>query len=81
MIRLLFLVIATVCAIELKDVLGKFLSLLGALLCAPIAIMFPGLMHLVTTAKTTSEKIMDIFLIFVSIIVTIFCTVEGISNW
>lgn len=75
LIRLLVCLLATFCAIELSDVLDKFLSLLGALLCAPLAILFPALIHLKVSAKTTRDKLVDIGLVSLATLILVFCTV------
>ena len=80
-LRLLICLVATYCAIELSSVLDKFLSLLGAMLCAPLAILMPALIHLKVSAKTSREKLTDIFLVALSSIVLVFCTVQVISKW
>ena len=71
--RLIVLLAAVYCAIELSSVLDKFLSLLGALLCGPLAIMFPALIHLRTTASNVFEKTIDLLCILASIAVMVFC--------
>lgn len=52
--RMLVCFAATFCAIVLEKKLDKFLSVLGALLCAPLAILYPALLHLKEVAKTNS---------------------------
>jgi len=66
--------LATYLAIELSDKLDKFLAILGALLCAPLAILYPSLMHLKTLARTRGEKLEDIFFIALSLMVLVFST-------
>ena len=68
-------------AIELKDQLDKFLSLLGALLCAPLAISFPCLLHYVVVAKTKTAKTIDLVLLVFSLIILFFSTYQCISGW
>ena len=51
--RLLVFFLATFIAVELSSILERFLSLLGALLCAPLAIAMPALIHLKVSAETT----------------------------
>jgi hypothetical protein len=72
---------ACYCAIELSKVLDKFLSLLGASLCGPLAIMMPGIIHLRTTATTNCEKFLDIGCIVLSAAVMVFCTYQVLSSW
>lgn len=50
--RLLICVSAAYLGIELHDKLDKFIGLLGALFCAPLALMTPTLCHLKVLAKT-----------------------------
>ena len=79
--RLLICVAATYCAVELEKKLDVFLSILGALLCAPIALTFPTLLHLKQVAVTTKEKVIDIFLIILSIAVLVLSTYQSIQGW
>ena len=72
--RLCVLIFATYIAIELQKKLDLFLSILGAVLCAPIAITLPALLHLKVLAKTPREKFIDIFLIILSIFCLILST-------
>ena len=69
---------ATYCAIALQKKLDKFLSVLGALLCAPLAILFPALLHLKSVAKTNDEKWIDIALIVISLVVLVFSTEQSL---
>jgi proton-coupled amino acid transporter len=76
------LVFGTVClTVTLGDKLDKFLSIVGALTCTPIAFTFPALFHLKSVASTPFEKFTDILLIGFSMIVLVYCTYEGIVNW
>ena len=62
-------------AILISDKIDKFLGLVGALLCAPLAMTIPAMVHLRLLAKSGSEKIVDIALIIGSIGVLAFSTV------
>ena len=76
------LVFFTCClTIMLGDKLDKFLSILGALTCTPIAFTFPALFHLKAVAETTVQKVTDILLIVVSLGILVYCTWKGLSNW
>ena len=77
--RALVCLTATYCAIALEKKLDKFLSVLGALLCAPLAILFPALLHLKSVAKTNEEKWVDIILIAIAVIVLIFSTEQSLE--
>ena len=65
----------------IADKIDKFLGLIGALLCAPLAMTIPALVHLRLLAKTGSEKVGDIALIIGSIGVLSFCTLQSIQAW
>ena len=76
------LVFGTVClTIMLGDKLDKFLSILGALTCTPIAFTFPALFHLKACAETTAQKVSDILLIAFSLVILVYCTVQSVINW
>ena len=79
--RFLVCFAATYLALELHDKLDKFLSVLGALLCAPLAIMFPAILHMKQVAKTTKEKVIDLSLIIIAVIVMTFSTMQVASSW
>ena len=72
---------AIYCAIELKNQLDAFLSLLGALLCAPLAISFPCLLHYVVGAETRTAKTIDLVLFVFSLLVLVFSTYQCVSSW
>ena len=73
-LRLLITISATYFAIELSKKLDKFLGLLGALLCAPLAILMPILFHLKVVAKTKKEKMIDIGIFTIGIACLIMST-------
>ena len=76
------LVFITCCmTILLGDKLDKFLSILGAVSCTPIAFTFPALFHLKAVAKTPLEKGSDILLIVFSLVILVYCTLQGVLNW
>ena len=52
--RLLVCIFIAYFAVELASKIDKFLSLVGALLCAPLALTMPSLIHLNTLARTNS---------------------------
>lgn len=72
--RFIVALLAIFFAIELSKSLDQFLSVLGALLCAPLAILYPSLLHLVALAKTRNEKLKDIFLVILAVTVMVFST-------
>ena len=76
------LVFFTVClTIMLGDKLDKFLSILGALTCTPIAFTFPAMFHLKAVAETPLQKISDVLLILFSLVILVYCTSQGVLNW
>jgi proton-coupled amino acid transporter len=76
------LVFGTVClTIMLGDKLDKFLSILGALTCTPIAFTFPAMFHLKAVANTTVQKVSDVLLIIFSLVILVFCSVQGVLQW
>jgi proton-coupled amino acid transporter len=79
--RFLVCLSAIYLAVELREKMDKFLSLLGALLCAPLAVLYPALLHLVGIAKTKREKMGDIVLLVIALTVMTFSTVQSVSTW
>ena len=65
----------------LANKIDKFLGLMGAVLCAPLALMIPALVHLKLSAKTNSSKSADIFLVIISLLVLFFSTGQSLANW
>ena len=60
---------------------NKFLSILGALSCTPIAFTYPALFHYYCVAETKMEKYTDIAVIAISLLVLVYCTSLGFINW
>ena len=56
-------------ALELAGKLDLVLALIGALFCAPLALIMPTLCHLVKVAKTSQEKLQDLAIIVLSVAV------------
>jgi len=67
--------------IMLGDKLDKFMSIVGALTCTPIAFTFPAMFHLKACAETTCEKIIDVALIIFSAVVIVYCTTQSVINF
>ena len=65
-------------AVELASKIDKFLGLMGALLCAPLALFMPALVHLRLIAKRRREIFFDIAMLILSIGVLVFSTVQSI---
>ena len=60
--------------------LAKFLGVLGALLCGPLALTVPAALHLKTLAVTPRAKLIDIALLILSAFVLVFCTLKSIID-
>jgi len=67
--------------IELSKVLDKFLGLMGALFCAPLALMTPTLCHLKVLAKGKQQKLQDIGIIVISTLAVVLCVATTVSEW
>ena len=72
--RFIVCALATYFAVAIGKALDKVLGIIGALLCAPLAITLPSLLHLHAVAKTNREKIIDIILVVISIGILIMST-------
>ena len=79
--RLLVVVTLIIFAVFLADKLDKFLGLIGSLACAPLALTFPALIHLMHMAKTRMDKTLDVILLVISICIFFFCSVQSLMNW
>lgn len=79
--RFLVCFAATYTALELGERLHKFLSVLGALLCAPLAILLPALLHMKQVASTTRERLIDLAFVIIAVIVMAFSTGQVVSSW
>lgn len=79
--RALICIIAVTSAILLEGNLEQFLGILGALLCAPLALTIPTCLHLKILATTRYEKIVDWSLLVLSIGVLVLGTSQSIRNW
>ncbi len=66
---------AAVLAVVFSSKLDKFLSLLGALLCAPLAFTIPTLCHYKLIATTRRQKIEDMIIVCISFVILVFCTI------
>ena len=53
----------------------KFLSILGALSCTPVAFIFPASFHLKVCAKTFIDKLIDITILVFAVCVMVYCTI------
>jgi dipeptide/tripeptide permease len=79
--RFLIVLSAAYLGIELSHVLDKFVGLIGALFCTPLGMILPTLCHLKLIAKTKREKIDDICILVVSMLIMIMCIDQTLSTW
>ena len=79
--RTILVVLTVVISVTVADKLDKFLGLVGALLCAPLSLTIPSLVHLILLAETPKAKCIDITLIIGSAAVLAFTTMQTIMAW
>ena len=79
--RTLVVVITVIISLTIADKIDKFLGLVGALLCAPLAMTIPALVHLILVSKSKKAQFIDIMLIAGSIAVLAFSTIQSITTW
>ena len=73
--------ISCVVSIFVWDNLDKFLSVVGALTCTPIAFTLPTWFHLKVSAKTDFERRSDKVLIGLSLVIMVWCTFYAFYTW
>jgi len=78
--RFILCVLGACIAVLVAEKLDKFLGLMGAVLCAPVAFMIPAWVHLSTTTDSC-ERVIDMLLILMSVAVAIFCATQCIITW
>ena len=79
--RTLVITFGVFCAVILADKIDKFLSLVGALFCAPLALTLPAMLHIKVVAKNRSQIFWDMVIIIVSFGALGFCTQQCLANW
>jgi len=79
--RLMLTLFITLFTIVLGQKIDKFLAILGALSCTPVAFLCPALFHLKLAARTNTEKNVDIFIICIALGIVVYCTFEGLVTW
>jgi len=79
--RTLMVAFVTILTVALKQKLDKFLAILGALACTPVAFVFPSLFHFKACAETPMQKAIDLIILAFSLSVMVFCTGLGILGW
>ena len=71
--RVLVCLSAAYLGIEMREQLDILIGVLGALFCAPLAMIIPTLCHLILISKEPKEKLVDIAIIAFSGIIMVFC--------
>lgn len=79
--RTIIVFVSCVIAIAVWENLDKFLSLVGALTCTPIAFTLPAMFHYRASAKTKLAKNIDLISIVLSLAIMVFCTYSTIATW
>ncbi len=79
--RTVMVIFTVILAILMADQLDKFLAILGALGCTPVAFTLPVLFHYHICAETKREKVLDIVVIVLSLVILVFCTGFGVYSW
>lgn len=80
--RLLVTSSAIFMAIVLASKIDKFLGLVGSLLCAPLAMTFPVLLHMkVIKTETKGAWAFNMLILVLSILIFVFCTAQSLLAW
>lgn len=79
--RSFILLLGIICAIYLKDSLDKMLALSGTVLGTNVVMSIPVICHLRLMARTTTEKVIDFVILFISLTIMILCTYYIILQW
>lgn len=79
--RFLLVTFTVAVTMAVGENIGKFLGILGAVTCTPIAFTFPAMFHLKVIAKTKAQRWIDITIIVFSLVVMVFCGAMGIYHW
>ena len=74
LIRFIIVASAAYISVALIAKVEKFLGLMGALFCSPLALTIPALVHMKLEAKTKSENFVNVILIIISIVILFFST-------
>ena len=75
MTRTILVFISIIFTLLLKQKIGKFLGILGAVACTPIAFTLPALFHYVAVADTQAQKVKDILIVVISAAIGVYCTI------
>ncbi|MCJ1270005.1 neutral amino acid transporter [Lobaria immixta] len=61
--------------------LDKFVALSGNFLCVPLVYIYPALLHLKAVAQSRTQKVADIVLCVVGIVVMVYTTTLTVQSW
>jgi amino acid permease len=81
MTRTIIVFISCVVSIAVWDNLDKFLAVVGALTCTPIAFTLPMVFYMKACNPKRNERILLWFLIVLSLIIMFFCTGYTFYTW
>jgi amino acid permease len=76
MSRFTVLVSSVIVAVMVADKLDKFLGFIGAVVCPPLALFMPALLHYTVVSESRIGKTCDIILILLSIATLIYCVID-----
>jgi proton-coupled amino acid transporter len=79
--RALMVIFTVIVSILMAEQLDKFLALLGALACAPIAFTLPTLMHLKLCNPSPRMILWDKIVIGISLFILVFCSGYSTYSW
>lgn len=79
--RTILIAFTIVLAVALMETLDKLESINGAFACIPLAFLLPSLFHYKLIATTKKDKIIDLTVAAISLVLQIVCTVVTFMFW
>ena len=79
--RTIVVAYTVVLTLVLGDNVQKFLSVNGAMNCTLIAFTLPSLFHYKVCAVTTKQKVTDLGIVILSLIILVFVVTKSLSEW
>ena len=81
-IRIFFVIAAIGLAIVFNEKADKYMSIVGAIFCAPVAYIMPSLVHLRTKKNLQwYDWILGVGFVALGLVIGVFCTALAIINW
>ena len=81
-IRVFIVVMAIGLSILLNDKADKYMSIVGAIFCAPVAYIMPSLVHLRTKKNLQwYDWVLGVGFVALGLVIGVFCTALAIINW